>query len=412
MADMHRRRDGEEKGALAHAARRGVLSAEIIRLFAAAFAGLANFYALLSVVPAAAAAKGGPDAGGLVTGVLMSSAVIAEFFVPALAARLGYRRLILLGLALLAAPSLGQCVLHSVPATLFLSAVRGAGLGIVFVIGAPVVASLAPATQRAAALGAYGVVAGAAAVIVAPASVWLAARCGAETVCLAAAAAAILGIVVAPKLDGLDPRLEAPGRLGAIAGRAEVATAAAALFLTALATGAVVSFAPAAFESGGGSLAAAALLVHALAAMAARWWAGQAGSRAPAGRLLRLAVATAGLGMVAAATSAPALVLVGMSLLGAGFGVAQNASLTAMFDAVEREGRAAASALWSVAYDAGLGAGGAACGLVAGLVGAPLAFGCCGALLLVMIISAEPLRGLSTLFPRPAAIPCEGESDA
>jgi hypothetical protein len=48
-------------------------------------------------------------------------------------------------------------------------------------------------------------------------------------------------------------------------------------------------------------------------------------------------------------------VVIGMTLFGAGFGVAQNATLSLMFERVSKSGYGTASALWNLAYDAGWG---------------------------------------------------------
>ena len=84
-----------------------LLTGPVVRLFAADFAAMVSFYLLLSVVPLYAADRCIGTAGaGLSTGVLMFAAVAAELATPALAARLGYRRLLMGGLVLLGAPAL------------------------------------------------------------------------------------------------------------------------------------------------------------------------------------------------------------------------------------------------------------------------------------------------------------------
>ena len=66
-----------------------------------------------------------------------------------------------------------------------------------------------------------------------------------------------------------------------------------------------------------------------------------------------------------ALTASPVAVVAGAVLLGAGFGVAQNASLTLMFDRVTAAGYDMVSAVWNLAYDAGMGLGAAGFGVVA-----------------------------------------------
>ena len=93
-----------------------------------------SFYLLLSVVPLYAADRGIGTAGaGLSTGVLMFAAVAAELATPALAASLGYRRLLIGGLVLLGAPALVLPATASLLVLMLLSVVRGIGFAIVVV---------------------------------------------------------------------------------------------------------------------------------------------------------------------------------------------------------------------------------------------------------------------------------------
>src|SRR5439155_16422884 len=122
-------------------------------------------------------------------------------------------------------------------------------------------------------------------------------------------------------------------------------------------------------------LAAPALLAQAAAATVARWWAGRHGDRHGSAALLVPATLAAAAGLLTLAlTSSPALVVAGMVVFGAGFGVAQNASLALMLDRAPPSGHGTASALWNGAYDAGLGLGAAGFGLVAARTGYPAAF--------------------------------------
>jgi hypothetical protein len=88
-----------------------------------------------------------------------------------------------------------------------------------------------------------------------------------------------------------------------------------------------------------------------------------------------------------------------MVLGGAGFGVAQNASLVLLYRRVPVSGYGAVNAIWSVAYDAGLGAGGAGFGVLASQTGYPAAFA-----LTALLIPAVLLLAHATI-PRPGARP-------
>ncbi len=103
------------------------------------------------------------------------------------------------------------------------------------------------------------------------------------------------------------------------------------------------------------SLASAALLVQSVAATISRWQAGRQGDRHGHARLLIPALAVAALGMAAMMVlGSPVMILAGMVLFGAGFGVIENATFALL---IEQLPEARASARWNFAYDAGYGAG-------------------------------------------------------
>jgi predicted MFS family arabinose efflux permease len=83
----------------------------------------------------------------------------------------------------------------------------------------------------------------------------------------------------------------------------------------------------------------------------------------------------------------PAAVLAGMVAFGAGFGIVQTASMAVMFERVSPAGFGTVSALWSVAYDAGFGAGAVGFGLVAAATGYPAGFAVTG----LVVLAALPL---------------------
>jgi predicted MFS family arabinose efflux permease len=156
-----------------------------------------------------------------------------------------------------------------------------------------------------------------------------------------------------------------------------------------VAGGIVVAFLPLAVAG----VAPAALLVQAAAATATRWWAGRQADRHGAARLLVPAVVLSATGMLAMAlTALPAVVLLGALVFGAGFGVAQNASMATMFDAVPRSGYGMASALWNMAYDGGYGLGAAGCGIVAAQTGYPIAFALTAVVVGVAVFPARRSR--------------------
>ena len=75
-----------------------------------------------------------------------------------------------------------------------------------------------------------------------------------------------------------------------------------------------------------------------------------------------------------ALTASPGALVVGSALFGFGFGITQNATLTLMYSRVDPSGFPTVSALWNLAYDAGMGVGAAGFGVVAALSGFSTAF--------------------------------------
>jgi predicted MFS family arabinose efflux permease len=109
--------------------------------------------------------------------------------------------------------------------------------------------------------------------------------------------------------------------------------------------------------------------------------------------LLVPAVLLAAAGITAAMlVTGPVAVIAGMVLFGAGFGVAQNASLSVMFQRVPQSGYGAVSATWNIAYDAGLGLGAVGFGFVVISTGYPAAFGLTAAFMLGVLFVALPRR--------------------
>jgi MFS family permease len=357
----------------------------LILLFLSDFGATVSFYLLLSVVPIYVAGLGVGTAGvGVANGALLLAGVAAELAAPRLAARYGYRRLFAAGLLLLGLPALvmsGNLVVIVAACT-----ARGLGFGVTAVVGAALVAEVVPAERRGEGLGLYGVVAGVPSVIALPAGVWLAGAAGYGCVFALAAISALVGLAAT---RGLPGRVSARGDRGwgssvagsSLTGSSVTMRPAVVFGMTAMAAGAVVTFLPLASGSATG-VAAIALLVQSLAATVTRWWAGRLGDRYGSARLLVPSVLLSATGVaVVGFVGSPLAVLAGMTLFGAGFGMAQNASLDTMFDRAPASAYGAVSALWNLAYDGGMGVGGAGFGLVAAMTGYPWAFALTGLLI-------------------------------
>jgi MFS family permease len=373
--------------------------------FLAGFGALTSFELLLSVLPLYVAGTGSAGAG-LVTGVLLFGTVAAEAGSAYLMNRFGYRASLAVGSVLLGAPALALVTHLPLMLVVATTLIRGFGFGLTTVVIGALVAELLPPQRRGEGLGLYGVVDGIPTVLALPAGLWLAGHAGYPLVAVMAAAAALISLAVAPLLpampkaapsstapsststaavvEGVADEISDPGLLAAMRDRGQL-TPALVFAATAMAGGVVVSFLPLA-RGVCVSVATTGLFAQALTATVGRWWAGRNGDRHGHARLLipALILAVAGMGMLVLPSS-PVMVIAGMCLFGAGFGIMQNAALALMMDRMPPAGLGTASALWNLAYDSGYGAGPAAFGLVVGRTGYPVGFGLTAALMLLAL---------------------------
>ncbi|MFI9592535.1 MFS transporter [Nonomuraea sp. NPDC052265] len=346
-------------------------------MMAASVTGMLGFFLLFSTVPLYAATGGsGATGAGLATGAMMASTVLAELAVPWLLSRHGYRAAMALGLLLLGLPALLLPLSAELPVVLAVSLLRGAGLGVLVVTGTALTADLVPAERRGEGLGLYGLAVGVPSVAGLPLGLWAADVLGFAPVLVVAGLLPLAGLVAVTGLPAARPVTAGGG------GRTGGGLAAPMLVFASVtvSVGVLVTFLPLA---GTPALASAAMLAQSLATPTARWWAGRFGDRrGPATLLVPGLLAAAAGTALQAWTDAPVPVVAGMALFGAGFGVLQNATLTLM---LQRGEPARVSALWNLAYDAGMGVGATGFGLVLGHTGYRLGFVLVAALIAVTI---------------------------
>jgi predicted MFS family arabinose efflux permease len=346
-------------------------------VYIASFGALTSFYLMLGVTPLYAVENGhGPLGGAITTAVFMLATVAAELVATRIMRRIGTQRTLALGLALMTVPVFALLFTTSLPWVLVISAVRGAGFALVVIAGSTMVADLAPEGKRGEGIGLYGVIVGVPSVFALPFGVWLAEQIGFAPLFILAGSVAVFAVVTAvvriplpaaQELTGMIHSLRTPG----------VLPLAIVFCVSALASGLLVTYVPLGF---GASVAALALLASGLASTLTRWLAGRFGDRRDARLLLvpALAIAVVGLAVV---LFAPPLVIVGSLLFGVSFGVLQNATIHLMFEATGASGFGAVSAIWNIAFDAGLGLG----ALSFGVLSAGYSLGVAATLLLAAI---------------------------
>lgn len=376
--------------ASALAARPALVTRPLLMRFVSILGASTSFYLLLSVVPGyAAAGGGGGGRAGIATGALMLTTVVGELATPRLVARLGYRAVLAAGLGLLGAPALMLTASRGLAVIVAVCLLRGLGFAFTVVAGGALTAALIPPERRGEGLALVGVVSGVPSLVALPLGAWLAVHGGYPAVFVTAAVAALAAI---PSVPGLPDRIRTSGRaVGVTEGlrTPELLRPALVFAATTVTAGIVVTFLPLAVPASATGLVTLALFVQPATATAARLLAGRYGDRHGPARLVLpgLLLSAAGT-LLAALTGSAVAVVAAVALFGAGFGIAQNATLTLMFARVPAAGYGTVSALWNFAYDAGMGAGAGAFGWIAGATGYPWAFALTGAAMLTALAPA------------------------
>ena len=334
--------------------------------------GFSGYAALLAVAPAWAVVGGASEAGaGLVNGVLLAATVATQLFVPRLVRSFGTGPVVVAGLLLMGLAAPAYALSSALGPILAWSAVRGAGFGILTVMGSTIVAQLVPAERRGAAIGVYGLAVAVPNLLLMPGSVLVAERIGYGWA-FAVAALPLLGV---PSAIALGRRLRAveaevrPSTDAPLERRTVVALLRPTLILFAVTMGggALMTFAP---QLGvGGGAAALVLLVLGVGAAVSRWLVGALADRHGAQRFLAplLLLCVAGLAVCgwAVARGDAALLVLGALLLGPAYGALQNLTLLVAFAQVSAARIPTASAIWNIGFDAGTASGSVLVGAIA-----------------------------------------------
>jgi MFS family permease len=358
---------------------------------------LTSFFLLVSVTPMEASASGAGSAGaGLVTGVLLLGTVLAELASSLLMRRYGYRAMLAAGAAAMGVASFGLLVHGSLVLLVISSLVRGFGFGLGTVVLGALIVVLVPADRRGEGIGLFGVVDAVPAVIALPSGLWLAEHFGFALVVILTAVTALVPLAAFGWLPGRDSANSDSGHeIGLLAGLRQGGQLRPAMIFAAstVAAGVVASFLPLA-AGVSKDAAASGLLAQALTATAGRWLAGRLGDRHGHARLFipALAFGAAGMGTMLWLAS-PAAVIAGMCVFGFGFGLLENSTFALMMERMPAAGYGTASAIWSLAYDGGYGAGPAAFGLFVGITGFPVAFALSGLLMVGVVPLARREAG-------------------
>lgn len=368
-------RGGTEPGALSQLTRTpGILAA-----FALVLLAFGGFSLLLPVVPLAVVRGGGSEfVAGATTGVFMTVTVLFQLATPRITAAIGYRWVLAIGSALLGLPSGLLAVFDVSFAVLAISAVRGAGFGMMTVAGSALVAELAPAGMLGRATSLIGLAIGISEALFLPAGLWLLEAFGLPVVAWSATAFGVVGLFAAARLPNVYPTPTKPADRAALSTK-QVLILLVGPFLVMLAVslpyGAAASFLSPALDEivhgSGAVVAGVGLGLLGAGVIVGRTFAGNISDRRGPGAMVWPGLGLAALGMIGIAVLLtvevnPWWFLVPTTVFGLGFGAVQNDALVASFERMPRSRLGTASASWNISFDTGTGLGSIVMGGLAG----------------------------------------------
>lgn len=363
-----------------------------------------SFGLLLPVVPLWAQAGGAAPAGvGATNATFLLTTVAAQVGAPRVLRLLGHREALGLGALLFGLPVFAYVASSWLPGLIVISGLRGIGFAWIVVTGSALVAHLLPAYRRGRGLGQLGLSIGLPNVLCLPAGPWLSQQVSFPVVFMISGTLPLVGAGIAFTMrvrtkESRQARRDHARSDGRRSVRpADLAAPFAVMCSAALASSAYVTFLPAAVDAG--AAATVGLLGYSVGALAGRWFGGVFGDRYRRPVLLVPGVALSALGVFAlvlvtgtdVVAVAVTVAAAGGLVFGLGFGAVQNTTLTAMFDRVSSRGYDAASTVWNMGFDSGIGIGSLALGVLAGIAGYPVTFGVAAALLVLALPLAVPV---------------------
>jgi predicted MFS family arabinose efflux permease len=361
-------------------------------VLAASFAAFAGWSLLLPVVPMAVARGGGSSvqAGGTTT-AFMAATVVAQVFVSALLRRWGYRLILVAGCLLLAVP----CILMMLRTPLvwwYVAAVlRGLGFGLLTVATTALIGRLTPQPMLGRATGLQGAVIGSATAIALPAGIAVANTVGMTAILSVGVALPIVSIVGLRRLpslrEGSTDETEPVLRASAV----WLVTTSAVMGLTGAAFGSLTTLIPIGAVSGGFDAGMLLLLIGGLS-MAGRYGAGVCVDRLGSGRIVVVAllVGAASLGGLGAGVdgSMPWLLALAAAAFGLAYGVVQTETIVLTYLIAGAGGVAMASTYYNIGVDLGIGVGSLTQGVVAEILGVPVAIAASGLFTAAAVVPA------------------------
>lgn len=354
------------------------------RNFVLVFLAAGGFYLshqlVLPVIPLYVKEAGrGVLFAGCVNGAYLLFAVLTNLQMPRLLAIRDRRPVLLIGLSLLAVGTLLFPLTGALAAVISLTVVRGVGWGIATVTGNTVASEIVPDSRRGEGLGYYGLAQTVALLSGAGTGLLLVERFGFTAAFLTAGLSGAGAVAVVAAMRPVVPKREAssPGfgmRSGFRDPRLLVPTIAFALLTVVY--GGVVSFTALYLLETHLGNPAAYFFVSSAANVVARPLVGRFSDRVEAATLVTpgLLLALLGIATLASAPS-PGWPLLAAALFGIGFGTVVVSTHVLLVEGVGAPHRAVGNAMYSTAFNGGIGAGALLLGAVVDLAGYTAMFG-------------------------------------
>lgn len=326
----------------------------------AAFVG---FYFLLPTLPPYALELGASktQAGWLVT-LFTLPAVLARTLTGPSLDRGGRKRMLVLGLLVIALATAAYGAVSTLPALFVLRATHGVGWGLATTAFGSLVADLAPPPRRGEALGYWGMAPTAALAVGPLAGQRLQAVSGDAAAFAGSAALALVSLAVVFPIADAAPSEVARPRRHVLAFPKEARLPATTQFLSSLAYGGLIAFLPVEMAARGGGTGAY-FTVYALAILLARPVAGRLSDRWGRAAVVHPALALSATGtLLLGLAPQPAVVFFSAILYGAGVGSSFPALMAFTVDRSPVATRGAALAAFFTAFDLAMAFGAALLG--------------------------------------------------
>lgn len=345
-----------------------------VLVFLAAWGFYLAHQLVLPVLPLFVTQAGGSVLfAGTVNAAYLLLAVLTNLQMPSVLADRDRRPVFLVGLVLLAAGTLVYPLTGTLVAVLLLTVVRGVGWGVATVAGNTTVSEIVPASRRGEGLGYYGLAQTMALLTGTGTGLLLVEQFGFAAAFMAAGFSGAVAVAVAAAMRPVLPNRQlttpALGMRGAFRDPQLLLPALTFALLT-TAYGGVVSFTALYLLETGLGNPAAFFFVSSVANVVARPLAGRLSDRVGAATLVAPGCLLALLGIFALTFApGPGWPLLAAGLFGVGFGTVVVSTHIILVEGVGAQHRAVGNAMYSTAFNGGIGAGALLLGAVADAAG-------------------------------------------